>query len=224
MNTLSKKLRDLENNVLELPEDDDILLHIRDDDEQQLHEHARRIRDSLRVQAEEIINDTSLTLEQQNEMAKDILSQLSEREINILDESNKFLDYRLMRLVYKRFVSGYPHQKDDRVLMRVVWFFMEMEKQNHVNFFTDSEWEHNRNEDDPAFDDYAWWEAIDKKKKQTYPNGVFTEKSFEEFEAEIERRWSLELKKYYDAHPKEREALIKGLDKTLEELKKNEGS
>jgi N-acetyl-gamma-glutamylphosphate reductase len=155
LNTLSKKLRALENNLLELPEDDDILLHIGDDDEQQLHEHARRIRDSLRVQAEEIINDTSLTLEQQNEMAKDVLSQLSEREIDILDESNKFLDYRLMRLVYKRFVSGYPHQKDDRVLMRVVWFFMEMEKQNHVNFFTDSEWEHNRNEDDPAFDDYA---------------------------------------------------------------------
>ena len=60
MNTLSKKLRDLENNVLELPEVDDILLHIGDGDEQQLHEHARRIRDSLRVQAEEIINDSSL--------------------------------------------------------------------------------------------------------------------------------------------------------------------
>ena len=220
MNPLNRKLKGLEDNVLELPEDDDILLHIGDDDEQQLHEYARRIRDSLRVQAEEIINDTSLTLEQQNEMAKDVISQLTEREIDILDESNKVIDYRILRLVYKHFVSGYPHQKDDRVLMRVMWFFMEMEKQNHVNFFTDSEWEHNRNEDDPEFDDYAWWDAIDEKIKETYPNGVFTEKSFEEFEAEVDRRWSLEVKKYYNAHPEEREALIKGLDKKLEGIKK----
>jgi hypothetical protein len=221
LNPLSRKLRDLEDNVLELPEDDDILLHIGDDDEQQLHEHARRIRDSLKVQAEEIINDISLTLEQQNELAKHVISQLTERETDILDESDKFIDYRLMRLIYKRFVSGYPHQKDDRVLMRVVWFFMEMEKQNHVNFFTDSEWEHNRNEDDPAFDDFAWWDAIDKKIKEIYPSGVFTEKSFEDFEAEIDRRWSLEVKKYYDAHPEEREALVNGLNKKIEELKKN---
>jgi hypothetical protein len=222
MNGLIRKLRELEKNELGFPEDDDILLHIGDDDEQQLHEYARRIRDSLKVQAEEIINDNSLTLEQQNEMAKHVISQLTEREIDILDESNKFIDYRLMRLVYKRFVSGYPQQKDDRVLMRVVWFFMEMEKQNHINFFTDSEWEHNRNEADPAFDDYAWWDALDKKIKETYPNGVFTEKSFEEFEADVDRRWSLEVKKYYDAHPEEREALIKGLDKKSEELKKSE--
>ena len=219
MNTLSKKLRDLENNVLELPEDDDILLHIGDDDEQQLHEHARRIRDSLRVQAEEIINDTSLTLEQQDEMAKDVLSQLSEREIDILDESNKFLDYRLMRLVYKRFVSGYPHQKDDRVLMRVVWFFMEMEKQNHVNFFTDSEWEHNRNEEDPAFDDYAWWDALEATKLKLFPEGVFTEKSYEDVEEEYDLCIARKIREYYDAHPGEREALINGLNKKIEELK-----
>ena len=219
MNALTRKLRDLEDNVLELPEDDDILLHIGDDDEQQLHEHARRIRDSLRVQAEEIINDTNLTFEQQNEMAKHVISQLTERETDILDESNRFIDYRLIRLVYKHFVGGYPHQKDDRVLMRVVWFFKEMDKQNHVNFFTDSEWNHNRNEDDPAFDDYAWWDKIDKKIKESYPSGVFTEKSFEEFEAEVDRRWSLALKKYFDAHPEEREAFIKGLDKKFGERK-----
>jgi hypothetical protein len=222
LKSISRKLRELEENVLELPEDDDILLHIGDDDEIELHEHARRIRETMRAEAEDIINNTTLTLEQQNEMSKQLLSRLTEKERAILEQSNKFIDYRLMRLVYKHFACGYPKQQDDRVLMRVTWFFLEMEKMNFANHLEDSRWDHDRNEDAPDFDDNAWWEALEAEIKEVYPEGIFTEKSFKAYEAEIDRRWSLKVKEYYDAHPEEREALINGLNKKSEELKKSE--
>ena len=42
MNTISKKLRELEQNVLELPEDDDINLYVGDESEHLLHERAEK--------------------------------------------------------------------------------------------------------------------------------------------------------------------------------------
>ena len=48
MNGLSRKLHELEDNVLDFPpDDDDILIHIGDIDEQLLHDQANRIKERL---------------------------------------------------------------------------------------------------------------------------------------------------------------------------------
>jgi hypothetical protein len=82
--------------------------------------------------------------------------------------------------------------------------------------------EQHRDEDDPAFDDYAWWDGVEAKIEAIYPEGVFTEKSFEEFERFHDEFVARKIREYYETHPKERVALINGLNKKIEELKKSE--
>jgi hypothetical protein len=222
MNTLSRKLHELEDNVLDFPpEDDDIRLHVGDLDEQLLHDHAQKIRATVKDDAQAIV-DSGKRAEEQNEAAKQLLSRLSAEENDILEQSYEFLSYRLERLVYKWFAAGYPRGEDERVMLRVLWFFREMQKFNHACLIEDFEWNNNRNEDDPAFDDYAWWNAIQAKIKAEYPAGVFTEKSFEEFEGFHDEFISRKIRDYYEEHPEEREALIKGLNEKTEEKKRNE--
>jgi hypothetical protein len=91
-----------------------------------------------------------------------------------------------------------------------MWFFHEMQKFNHDCLIEDYEYNNNRNEDDPAFDDYAWWDAVDAKIKAIYPEGVFTEKSFEAFEGFHDEFISRKIREYYEMHPEEREALVNG--------------
>jgi len=222
MNGLSRKLHELEKNELEFPEDDEIFLHIGDADETELYNRAQAIRETMRAEAEEIINNTDLTIEQQNEMSKRLLSRLTEREKAILEQSSNFIEYRLKRLLCKYFGAGYPQGEDTRVMLRVMWFFREMDKLNYVNHMEDYEFEHNRNEEDLAFDDYAWWDALEAKKLKLFPEGVFTEKSYEAVEEEYDVHIARKIREYYDAHPGEREALINGLNKKIEELKKSE--
>jgi hypothetical protein len=220
MKGLSRKLHALEENLLEFPpDDDDILLHIGDNDEYLLHDRAQKIRDAFRDDAAKIISDESLTFEQANERSQQLVNRMSDGEKAILEQSYNFMSYRMERLVYKWFAAGYPKGDDTRVFLRVMWFFSEMQKLNHVNQLEDAEWKTNRNEDAP---DVAWWKAVDAKKRELYPEGVFTEKSFEEYERLHDEFVSRKIKEYYDAHPEEREALINGLNKKSEELKKSE--
>jgi hypothetical protein len=219
MNILSRKLHELESNVLDFPpEDDDILLHIGDSDEQLLHDRAQKIRASFKDDAQAIINSAN-SLEHQNQAAKQLLSRLTSEENAILEQSHEFISYRLERIVYKWFAASYPKGEDARVMLRVLWFFGEMQKFNHACLIEDFEWNHIRNEDDPAFDDFAWWDAVDAKIKAIYPEGVFTEKSFEEIERLHDEFIAKKIGEYYDAHPVERAALINGSDKKLEEVK-----
>ena len=55
MNTISKKLRALEQNVLELPEDEDINLYVGDESEHLLHARAEKIKEGFRADAGEIL-------------------------------------------------------------------------------------------------------------------------------------------------------------------------
>jgi hypothetical protein len=187
-----------------------------------LHDRAQKIRDAFRDDAAKIISDESLTFEQANERSQQLVNRMSDGEKAILEQSYNFMSYRMERLVYKWFAAGYPKGDDTRVFLRVMWFFSEMQKLNHVNQLEDAEWNTNRNEDAPDFDDVAWWKAVDAKKRELYPEGVFTEKSFEEYERLHDEFVSRKIKEYYDAHPEEREALINGLNKKSEELKKSE--
>ncbi len=222
MNGLSRKLYELEGNVLEFPpKDDDILLQIGDEDEQLLHDRAQKIREAVKGDAQAII-DSGKSPELQNEAAKQPLSRLTDTEKAILEQSHEFMSYRLERLVYKWFAAAYPKGEDERVMLRVLWFFREMQRFNHACLIEDSEWNNNRNEGDPAFDDYAWWNAVEAKIKAEYPEGIFTEKSFEEFERFRDEFVARKIREYYEAHPEEREALIHRLKKKTEEAKKSE--
>ena len=222
MNGLSRKLHELEDNVLDFPpEDDDILLHIGDEDKQLLHDRAQKIRAIMKDDAQAII-DSGESPELQNEAAKQLLSRLTDDENAVLEQSYEFMSYRVERLVYKWFAAAFPRGEDERVMLRVLWFFHEMQKFNHACLIEDFEWNNNRNEDDPAFDDYAWWDAVDAKIKAIYPEGVFTEKSFEEFERFHDEFVARKIREYYEAHPEERAAFIQGLNKKMEEVKKSE--
>jgi uncharacterized protein (DUF2225 family) len=163
MNVLSRRLRELEDNVLDFPpEDDDILLHVGSEDEQLLHDRAQKIRATMKDDAQAII-DSGQSPEQQDDAAKQLLSRLTDQDNAILEQSHEFMSYRLERLVYKWFVASYPKGQDARVMLRVLWFFREMQKFNHACLMEDFEWNNNRNEDDPAFDDSAWWDALDAR-------------------------------------------------------------
>ncbi len=222
MNGLSRKLHELEDNVLGFPpEDDDILLHIGNEDEQFLHDRAQRIRATMKDDAQAII-DSGESPEQQNEAAKQLLSRLTDGENAILEQSHEFMSYRVERLVYKWFAAAYQNGEDERVMLRVLWFFHEMQKFSHACLIEDFEWNNNRNGDDPKFDDYAWWDAVEAKIKTIYPEGVFTEKSFEDFKRSHDEFIARKIREYYEAHPEERTALINGLNKKNDEVKKNE--
>jgi hypothetical protein len=215
MNVLSRKLHQLEDNILDFPpEDDDIMLHVGDPDEQLLHDHAQKIRATMKEDSQAII-DSGTSAEQQNEAAKQLLSRLSDEENAILEQSQEFMSYRLERLVYKWFAASYPKGQDERVMLRVLWFFREMQKLNHACLIEDYEYNNNRSEDDPEFDNYAWWDAVDAKIRATYPEGVFTEKSFEEFEQLHDEFIARKIREYFEAHPDERSALINSSNKEI---------
>jgi hypothetical protein len=222
MNVLSRKLRELEDNVLNFPKgDDDILLHVGDVDEQFLHERAQKIKANMKDNAQAII-DSGTSAEQQNEAAKQLLSRLSAEENVILEQSHEFMSYRIERLVYKWFAAAYPRGEDERVMLRVLWFFREMQRLNHACLIEDFEWNNNRDEDDPAFDDYAWWDAVEAKIRAVYPEGVFTEKSFEEIERLHDEFVARKIREYFEAHPEKRTALINSSNKEMGEAKKSE--
>jgi hypothetical protein len=217
MNMLSRKLYELEDNVLDFPpEDDDILLHVGNFDESLLHDHAQKIRSTMKDDAQAII-DSGKNVEQQNEAAKRLLSRLTDEENAILEKSYDFMSYRLERLVYKWFAAAYPKGEDARVILRVLWFFREMQKLNHACLIEDFEYNNNRNEDDLAFDDYAWWDAVDAKIKGVYPEGVFSDKSFEEFERLHDEFIARKIREYFESHPEEREALTRKIKEGKEE-------
>jgi hypothetical protein len=163
MNAVSKKLRELEQNVLELPEDNETNLYIRDGAEMALHERAHKIRKPLQETSKDIMFSGKLTFERQNVKAEELWKQLSEADKMIIDESEKFIRYRLMRLLFKQFSPVFPKEHHKEVWQRIVWFFGEMEKLVIAKAIEDSEWDFNRNEMDPAFDDYKWWDTLDKK-------------------------------------------------------------
>ena len=114
------------------------MLHIGDPDEQLLHDRAQKIRATVKDEAQAIV-DSGTSAEQQNEAAKQLLSRLTDEENAILEQSSEFLSYRLERLVYKWFAAAYPKGEDARVMLRVLWFFHEMQKLNHACLIEDYE-------------------------------------------------------------------------------------
>lgn len=212
MNTVSKKLRELEQSVLELPEDNEINLYVRDDTEMALHERAHKIKEPLQEAVKNIMFSGKLTFEQQNAKAEEFLKQLSEADKVIINESEKFIRFRLMRLLFKQFSPVFPKVHYSEVWQRIVWFFGEMDKLVIAKAVEDSEWDFNRDEDDPTFDDYAWWDNVEAKIREFYPDGVFTKESYEAVEHFFDEKEAEFIREYWKSHPKEKEDYIAKLE------------
>ena len=220
MNTISKKLRKLEHNVLELPEDEDINLYIGDESEHLLHERAEKIKERFRVDAEEILFSNTFTFEEQTVKVQELLKGLTEDEKFVLDESAKFVRFRLTRLLFKVFSSMFPKIHYKEVIERIVWFFEDMQKLVNAKAIEDSEWNFNRDEDDPAFNDYEWWDNVEAKIREVYPKGVFTKESYEAVRDYFDEKESEAIREYWKAHPEEHTEYMANLEKKLESLRK----
>jgi len=224
MNAVSKKLRELEQNVLELPEDNEINLYIRDDAEMALHERAHKIKQPLQETAKDIMFSGKLTFEQQNARAEELFKELSQAEQRIINESEKFIRFRLMRLLFKQFSPVFPKVHHSEVWQRIVWFFGEMDTLVIAKAIEDSEWDFNRDEDDPTFDDYAWWSELEKKIRGYFPDGVFTKESYEAVERFFDEKQAQFIRDYWEAHPEEFKDYMEQIDKKLESLKSKQAT
>ena len=219
MNTMSKKLRELEQNVLELPDDEDINLYVGDVSERLLHARAEKIKERFRSDAGEIMFSNTLTFEEQTVKAQELLKELTEDEKVVLDESAKFVRYRLTRLLFKMFSSMFPKIHHKEVTERIVWFFEEMQKLANSKASEDSEWNFNRNEDDPDFDDFKWWDNVEAKIRKVYPKGVFTKESYEAVRDYFDEKESEAIREYWKAHPEEFKAYMADLENKIESLR-----
>ena len=82
-----------------------------------------------------------------------------------------------------------------------------------------STWNFNRDEDDPVFDDFEWWDNVDAKIREVYPEGVFTKESFEAVRDYFDEKESEAIREYWKVHPEEFKEYIEQIDKKLESLK-----
>jgi len=222
MKTASKKLRELEQNVLELPEDNEINLYISDEAEMALHEHAHKIKEPLQETVKNIMFSGQLTFEKQNAKAEELWKQLSETDQVIINESEKFVRYRLMRLLFKQFSPVFPKEHHKEIWQRIVWFFEEMEKLVIAKAVEDSEWNFDRNEEDPEFDDFKWWDNVEAKIRGFYPDGVFTKESYEAIRDYFDEKESEAIREYWKAHPEEFKEYMEQINKKLDRLKNRE--
>ena len=105
MNAIRKKIFNLENNVLKLPKDDKIRLFIDDSMEMALHERAERIKSLYRDEIKEFLFNSNLTFAQIEANSQQMLEKIPKDELHVIIESDKFVRYRLMRLIYHYFVD-----------------------------------------------------------------------------------------------------------------------
>ena len=201
------KIRALESHVLpKYPEP--AAIYLKNEAEISLYNRANRIRQNINVDIMSIWHKDKLTLEEkQNETLK-VFNELDEHEKQIVSKDTEFFIKRLQDLLIRYFEATFPYKSRDP-LLRVTWFFNEMDKLVVAKYMEDSEWHHNRNEDDPEFDDFKWWDNFDSKLKKAFPDGIFSDKSFEKTEKMYDELMSKCMREYWQAHPEEFERLMK---------------
>ena len=201
------KIRALESHVLpKYPEP--AAIYLKNEAEISLYNRANRIRQNINVDIMSIWHKDKLTLEEkQNETLK-VFNELDEHEKQIVSKDTEFFIKRLQDLLIRYFEATFPYKSRDP-LLRVTWFFNEMDKLVVAKYMEDSEWHHNRNEDDPEFDDFKWWDNFDSMLKKAFPDGIFSDKSFEKTEKMYDELMSKCMREYWQAHPEEFERLMK---------------
>ena len=209
MKNISKKLHELENNVVpDHPKPAQI--YVENKVEIELNKKANRIRQNLNIDIMTIWHNDKRTFEEKQKETLKAYNELDEQEKQILSKDTEFSIRRLQDMLTKYFEATFPY-KSTEPLIRVTWFFNEMDKLRFAKYFEDSEWYHNRNEDDSEFDDFKWWENFDSEVKEEFPDGIFSEKSFEKTEKLYDELVSKYMREYWQAHPEEFKRLIKKL-------------
>ena len=214
----NKKLRELEDHVLS-DQPEEAFIHITDENEIQLLDRANAIRDRLYPEVKELMDNENITFDEKVKAAQEIYGDLTQSEKAILDKDSEFCLLRLRDLLLKFFEPKFSKSCRQTVNTRILWFFREMDKLLVSESIIDSEFRLNRDEDSPDFDDFAWWDRVGAIIKTDFPEGVFTEESYKNLEAEIDRRHSEHIKQYWIAHPEEKESFFKELNKKLEIVK-----
>ncbi|HUU86295.1 MAG TPA: hypothetical protein VMX17_00910 [Candidatus Glassbacteria bacterium] len=208
MNSINKKLHTLEDNVLpELPER--AAIYIKNEAEIELSRNAQAIRNMI-PDVSKIWKNPNLTLQEKEEKTLAIYQELSPKQKIILSRDSAFMTRRLRDLVVWYFKTSFP-VNSEKPFLRVEWFFTEMDKLAHAEHIIDSEWNHNRDEDNPDFDDFAWWNRVDLKIKELYPEGIFTSESWNKTREFYDKIQSEYMVQYWQNHPEEFEKLTKSL-------------
>ena len=199
----------LENNVLpQLP--DEASIYIKNEVEIELSRNAQAIRNMI-PDVSKIWNNPNLKLQEKEEKTITIYNELSSKQKLILSRDSAFMTRRLRDLVVLYFKTSFP-VNSEKPFLRVEWFFAEMDKLAHAEHLIDSEWNHNRDEDNPDFDDFAWWDRVDLKIQELYPEGIFTEKSWSKTRELYDKIESEYMVQYWQAHPEEFERITKKLE------------
>jgi hypothetical protein len=200
LKSVNKKLHELENNVLpKLPEE--ATIYIKNEAEIELSRNAQAIRNML-PDVSNIWTNPKLTLQEKEEKTTAIYQELSPKQKLILSKDTAFMARRIRDLVVTYFKTSFP-ENNEKPFLRVEWFFKEMDKLAHAEHIIDSEWSHNRDEDNPDFDDFAWWNQVDLKIKELYPEGIFTEDSWNKTREFYDKMLSEYMFQYWKAHPEE---------------------
>jgi hypothetical protein len=126
---------------------------------------------------------------------------LTPNEQFIVDKSYRLYEMRLKQFLIDYFKPLFPKLNEFDVMLRVHWFFREMQKLAVSYAIEDSEWNHNRNEEAEDFDDFKWWDNLNAKIKTEFPNGVFTLESYGELENYRDEIETKAIQEYFYARP-----------------------
>ena len=186
-------------------------IYVENKPEIELIKKAEQIRQGINFDLLDFWHNNKFTLEEKQNKTLEIYGEFDEQEKMILSKDAEFALKRLQWILIKYFEAIFPKSSREP-LLRVSWFFNEMDKLALAKFIEDSEWHHNRNEDELEFDDFKWWDNLESKLKETFPDGVFSAKSYEKTEEMSDEILSRLMRQYWQAHPKEFDRLVKKLE------------
>ncbi len=202
------KIRSLENHILsDHPEFAGF--YITNRQEIRLLNKAQQIRQRLFPELQKIIEDPKQTFEQQLTELEKIYNSLNQQETIVLTKERNFMNQRLFNLLVEHYKPLFPKNSYQELFLHISWFLSEMPKLALKESVIESEWNHNRDEDNPDFDDMSWWGNIDKKMLKMFPDGVFTENSLQKLREWLDNKTSEYLRKYWKENPKEYEDLMR---------------
>ena len=215
--TTKTKIRALEDHVLpEYPEP--AVIYISDEREIALSVKAQKIRKGVEAGTANILQNENLTLEQKIEKGQKIYDELGVIEQNIITKDSEFMRQRLRSILEGYYMPMFP-KNNTAVRLRIAWFLREMDKLSYYEQLEESEFNFNRNEDAPEFNDVVWWDNFNVKAKELFPDGVFTEESFAKLRNWFDIEEGKFMVQYWKEHPEEYKLAIKEMEKQVKDAK-----
>jgi len=214
----NNKIRALEDHVLpEHPEK--VYMTIKNDPEIALYKKANAIRERIYPQLNKAWENHNLTILEKDKIVRDVYNSLDPVEKMLLTKDAQFFKTRLFDLIVEHFKPLFPKTSLTDLMMRVTWFFENIEYLAIKERMIDSAWNHNRDESNPDFDDIKWWQNMDAQIKKEFPDGIFTKKSFNKLRDWYDKKESELIGQYWKDHPEEYKGFMEGIEKRMEKLK-----